>query len=1106
MHNQKSLLLPSTISSLLVVQRVSFCWFLEYGFIEILERFGFIDDYSDIFRITFISEFFKISSPAFSLKHVRKIGPLSYSVKIFTKLAVFEKESKTKLGFIPILLSHLPLLTNEGSIYLNGIERIIVSQLTRGPGVYYSCKKSKRKFVTTATLLPAHGPWVDFNLMEPFQRGVLPKLELTVKIRNLEVPIYHILRLLKMTDDLILQEISCAFLFFKDFWEMEENVLLKELIDYFEVSLQQVESFFYKEEAVQAVTYYNLFDPRKLFLSALGRRQLISSLRINVVKTAYVLTREDIIGIVNDLVDYQEGCKLEQKDIDHLGNKKARAIGELLQAQVQAALTQSHNFVRSNFIKNRSTFKSLRKNKSPNFSRSLPVVYALKSLYNRLLIENSFKEFFNSSSLLQFMDQINPLASIKHQRKVSLLGSGGLTIDQTRSIRIRNIHPSQYGRICTIETDEGRYAGIVNMLSINAKINGLGLLVSSIQKVYNRYMSSYNLLYVDAYWEEKSTVAAGDQFVDNMGFIKNQYIRARSHNEPVAVPSSKIDYRIFLPTHNFAIGISLSPFLEHNDVTRVLMSSNMQRQSLGLLYSIPPIIGTGFEWQVIGDSSSDIKCFTSGKVIVIKQTSIVVQTIKKWKFLYIRRLCERSNQQTAIHQRSCVSLNEKVRVGQPLATGMCSVKGEFAIGQNLLVAYLPWYGFNFEDAIIISERLVHDDIYTSFHVQVLKTTVCYTTLGLEEITRIIPEVSKVSLKHLDSRGLPYIGAWVKPRDILCGKVTPVNPKLARPALKLMRAVLSLKPHKMKDSSLRLPNDIGGRVTRFLIQQHTMTKWAAFRLGAIHLFVEVEVTQRKRIKVGDKMAGRHGNKGVVSIVAPVEDMPYLYDGTPVDMVLNPLGVPSRMNVGQIYECLMGWAADTLGIRFKVIPFDEAYALDASYRFVNKKLIKASNIDPWRFPIVCPGKIMLSDGKTGNGFQNSITVGITYFLKLNHIVSKKIHARNTGPYSVVTQQPLKGRANKGGQRLGEMEVWALEAYGAATTLHELLTIKADDMSGRLETARAILKGLNIPAPGISETFRVFIREIQALCLDISAHRLDLTATLFNKSINVNLFPRK
>lgn len=1102
MHNQKTVLLPNTVPSLLRIQRVSFCWFLESGFLEVLEKFGFIDDYSDIFRIAFVANFFKLSAPIFSLKYARKIGPLSYSTQIITKLTILEKESKRKLTSVPILLSRLPLLTNEGSIYLNGTERIIISQLTRGPGTYYSFKKSKRKQITTVTLLPASGPWLDFNLTEKLSKVDDGDIQLAIKFRIFEVPVYYILRLLEMHDDLILEKVKCAPLLFNKFFRLEYNSILDELICSFVISTQQVTKFFSKEEAVQAIVYYNFFDPRKLFLSPLGRRQLISNLHVKVSKTAYALTREDIVGVVNDLVDYHEGNNMNLKDIDHIGKKKARAIGELLQIQVQIALIQTHNLIRSNLVKNRSIFRFLSKNFSPILSASLSIMHAVKSLYSTSPIESSFKELLNSSPLSQFMDQINPLASIKQKRKVSLLGSGGLSADQSRSTRVRNIHPSQYGRICTIETDEGSYAGIVNILSINAKINGFGLLVTSFQKVDNRHIS-YNTIYFDAKQEEKLLVATGDQFIDDLGFIKNKYVRSRLRNEPAAAPSTNLLYKAPLPVQNLAVGASLNPFLEHNDAIRTLMASNMQRQSLGLIYPILSVIGTGLEWQIIGDSSSDIKCFTSGKVIAIKQTLIVIQTIKKWKFLYTRRLCERSNQQMAIYQRLCVAINEKVTIGQSLATGTCSMKGEFSIGQNVLVAYLPWYGFNFEDAVIINERLIRDDIYTSLHVNVLTTTVCYTDLGPEEITKDIPEVATASLNHLDSRGLPYIGTWVTALDILCGKITPINLGQARPEIKLMRAVLALSPYIMKDSSLRLPIDVKGRVTRFFVHQHTMTEWEASRLGAIQLFIEVEVTQRKRIEVGDKMSGRHGNKGVISIVAPVEDMPHLHDGTPVDIILNPLGVPSRMNVGQIYECLLGWASETLGVRVKVIPFDEAYSLDASYKLINKQLLRASPIAPWRFSSINPGKVMLCDGKTGLGFQNPVTVGISYFLKLSHLVSKKIHARATGPYSIITQQPLQGRTNNGGQKLGEMEVWALEAYGAATTLHEFLTVKSDDISGRFETARALFKGANLPIPGISETFRVLIRELQALCLDVSAYKVGLTVTKRVKSVEIDLF---
>ncbi|NDG02068.1 MAG: DNA-directed RNA polymerase subunit beta, partial [Synechococcaceae bacterium WBB_34_004] len=696
----------------------------------------------------------------------------------------------------------------------------------------------------------------------------------------------------------------------------------------------------------------------------------------------------------------------------------------------------------------------------------------------------AIKEFFGSSQLSQFMDQTNPLAELTHKRRISALGPGGLTRERA-GFAVRDIHPSHYGRICPIETPEGPNAGLIGSLATHARVNEYGFIETPFWRVENGHViKTGNPIYIAADLEDECRVAPGDVATDSDGKITAELVPVRYRQDFETVPPNQVDYVQLSPVQVISVATSLIPFLEHDDANRALMGSNMQRQAVPLLRPERPLVGTGLETQVARDSGMVPITNVNGEVVFVDSTQIIVRDDQGNDHYHLLQKYQRSNQDTCLNQRPIVGQGDKVIAGQVLANGSACEGGEIALGQNVLVAYMPWEGYNYEDAILVSQRLVREDLYTSVHIEKYEIEARQTKLGPEEITREIPNVAEESLGNLDEMGIIRIGAFVESGDILVGKVTPKGESDQPPEEKLLRAIFGEKARDVRDNSLRVPNTERGRVVDVRI--YTREQGDELPPGA-NMVVRVYVAQRRKIQVGDKMAGRHGNKGIISRILPLEDMPYLPDGTPIDIVLNPLGVPSRMNVGQVFECLMGWAADNLHSRFKIVPFDEMHGAEKSRETVQMYLEEARKQPgkDWVFNPDNPGKIQLVDGRTGEPFDQPVTVGRAYILKLVHLVDDKIHARSTGPYSLVTQQPLGGKAQQGGQRLGEMEVWALEAYGAAYTLQELLTVKSDDMQGRNEALNAIVKGKPIPRPGTPESFKVLMRELQSLGLDIAVY---------------------
>jgi DNA-directed RNA polymerase subunit beta len=723
------------------------------------------------------------------------------------------------------------------------------------------------------------------------------------------------------------------------------------------------------------------------------------------------------------------------------------------------------------------------------------------SLVNPKPLVAAIKEFFGSSQLSQFMDQTNPLAELTHKRRLSALGPGGLTRERA-GFAVRDIHPSHYGRICPIETPEGPNAGLIGSLATHARVNAFGFIETPFFQVDNgRVRRDLPAAYMTADEEDDLRVAAGDLPTDAEGYILGEAVPVRYRQDFASIAPEEVDYVAVSPVQIISVATSLIPFLEHDDANRALMGSNMQRQAVPLLRPERPLVGTGLEAQAARDSGMVVVSRQAGEVVYVDADTVHIKDGQGQVHRYELQKYQRSNQDTCLNQRPIVFQGDRIQAGQVIADGSAAEGGEIALGQNVLISYMPWEGYNYEDAILISERLVYDDVYTSIHIEKFEIEARQTKLGPEEITREIPNVGEDALRQLDETGIIRIGAWVEAGDILVGKVTPKGESDQPPEEKLLRAIFGEKARDVRDNSLRVPNGEKGRVVD--VRVFTREQGDELPPGA-NMVVRVYVAQKRKIQVGDKMAGRHGNKGIISRILPIEDMPYLPDGRPIDIVLNPLGVPSRMNVGQVFECLLGWAAENLDARFKITPFDEMYDKEASRNTTHGKLDEARQYQrqDWVFNPDDPGKIQLYDGRTGEAFDRPVTVGKAYMLKLVHLVDDKIHARSTGPYSLVTQQPLGGKAQQGGQRFGEMEVWALEAFGAAYTLQELLTVKSDDMQGRNEALNAIVKGKAIPRPGTPESFKVLMRELQSLGLDIAVHKVETREDGTSRDLEVDL----
>ena len=936
-------------------------------------------------------------------------------------------------------------------------------------------KKYDEKDLYTATLIPEYGSWIRFG----FQKNTkINSYKYPLKNQEDEViiqldkinqkPVLYLLKEMGLTDLEIYQNLEHA-----EFFYFTKPLLLNSRRFNQPLSRFNLNSSFFKNIS----EFSRIFDPTYYRLGRVGRLKINSRLNLKVSKRLQTITYEDIFAIIDKLINLTIS-KTVQDDIDHLKNRRVRSVGELLQ-----------NLFRIGFQR---LVRKLRNQTNKIDSGQL-------LSFN--IVNATVREFFGSSQLSQYLDQTNPLSSLTHRRRISGLGPGGFDRDRI-SFAVRDIHPSHYGRICPIETPEGQNVGLIASLTTCARVNKSGFLETPFWRVINgKVIKTGQPISLTADIEDFYKIAPADIANNKENYLIKNVIPVRYKQDFINVIPSEVDFIAISPVQVVSVAASLIPFFEHDDANRALMGSNMQRQSVPLILPQKPIVGTGLENQIAIDSGLTLNAQFSGIVHSVTANKIVITHKSGKKLIYKLQKYLRSNQQTCINQRPIVWKGEAVKSGQILTDGPAITSSELSLGQNVLVGYMPWQGYNFEDAILINERLVYDDIFTSIHIERYKIEIDRNSETLERTTKNIPNLNPTEIKHLNDEGIVTVGTFVKPGDILVGKVISNNTSEQLPESKLLRAIFGAKAKGVKDNSYRMPDGDYGRVIE-TVTFNRRTK-LTYKFEKIYVFI----AQIRKIQVGDKIAGRHGNKGIISRILPRQDMPFLPDGTPIDIILNPLGVPSRMNVGQLYECLLGLAGDKLNSRFKILPFDEMYGLEVSRILINKKLRQASIIknESWLFNPYAPGKMVLMDGRTGIEFENPVTVGNAYMLKLIHLVDDKMHARATGPYSLITQQPLRGKAQHGGQRFGEMEVWALEGFGAAFTLKELLTIKSDDMQGRNETLNAIVKGQQIPKFGIPESFKVLLHELRSIGLDMSTYKIEKFSSDKKYEVEVNLIEK-
>ena len=1054
-------------------QRKSFRLFLETGIRRELEFISPIigDSLGSSVRqstdrqisVSFLSNDFYFKKPLQNPKEAIQQME-TYSSSLVVPVHIYSKSLNVSC-VLPITFCDLPLMTEHGTFIINGSPRVIVHQIVRCPGVYIKAQfdqKNRRSHLVS--FLSSYGSWLRLE-------SVPNTPEINACIDNFrKLPATLLLRALGFDFKRICEVVSYpASLLYT------EKLLKPKSCDDAMIMMTAL-MFPHRAGSVlkaKKFLFNHFFHARRYSLSEVGRKRVNRKLRMQHNVPHLTLTPEDVLAAVDYLLRVENGESQFLDDIDHLKNRRARLAGELIQTQFRLGLNRLERSVH-----NRISDETLLRQKR--------LRVALASLVRTQIVGSVFKEFFGSNQLSQFMDQTNPLAEITHKRRLSSLGPGGLHRDRAGLI-VRGIHPSYYGRICPIETPEGKNAGLVGSIATYARINSDGFLQTpykAIASQKNQAQDGFFLL--NASYEDQVVVAAADtQF-------SAARVPARTRREFVEIVPKTIDFLGLCPIQFMSIATALIPFLEHDDANRALMGSNMQRQAVSLLTPQRAFVGTGLEARVAHDSGAVARIQRSGYVlyadanridILTESDSALTSTPFTRETIWLTRY-QRSNQDTCMHQRPSVLPNTWVHAGECLADTSSTVAGELALGKNILVAYMPWEGYNFEDAVLVSERLVFDDLFTSVHIERYDISTSRTREGQEYIT------SKVEKNtYLDAFGVVEIGTWVEPGDTLVGKISPQKESENTPEGRLLRAIFGGTARDVKDTPLTVPSGVTGRVleTRTLFETTLYNKQVecSESVGSVYVFL----VQKRKVQVGDKIAGRHGNKGIISNILPRQDMPFLQNGTPVDMVLNPLGVPSRMNVGQIFECLLGLAAHTLEQNYKVLPFDEMHGDEVSRGFVYQQLYKArcATKQKWLFRPESPGKSILFDGRTGYPFDQPVTVGYPYILKLVHLVDDKIHARSTGPYSLVTQQPLGGRSKHGGQRLGEMEVWALEGFGAAYTLQELLTIKSDDMRGRNLAFMSIIRGNLLPKPGVPESFKVLVCELRGLCLDISLARI-------------------
>ena len=1034
------------VPDLLEMQRTSFEAFLQKdippekrkneGLQGVFKSIFPVESYNGKLVLDFVE--YRFGEPRYDMETCKE-EELTYSLPLYSKFRL-EKKETGEVTEQEVYLGDLPLMTPRASFIINGAERIIVSQLQRSPGVFFEedTSSSESKVLYVARIIPERGNWLDFEIKD----GLL-----YMRInRGRRFPAALFLKALGANLEQIPEQFS----------EPSDRRIIEESFQKNNCSREEALLKIYQLlrpgrplvlESAKEFFERSFLDPKIYDLGRIGRFQINKELNLNTNWETRILRLEDIIGVLKYMLRLNREEGREPKSPDHLSCKRVRRVGDLLTEQFHIALTYLIRLVQQ------------------RMSIQDPETITPKSLINIRPIKESIDAFFNTGSLSQYLDQTNPLAELTHKRRLSALGPGGLTRVQAKE-EVRDVHYTHYGRICPIETPEGQNIGLITSLATYARINELGLLETPYRRVKGGKVTK-EIVYLDPREEDNYYIASADAIDENENFVKSEVI-ARYRGDIVLVPPEKIDYIDISPKQMVSVSTSLIPFLEHDDANRALMGSNMQRQAVPLENPELALVQTGMEGKVAGDSMAGITAKRAGKVISVDAAQIKIKTPEGTDTYSLRKF-ERSNQKTCINQRPLVVKGQTVKKGEFIADGPSIHKGRLALGRNVLVAFVPWEGYNFEDAILISEKLLKEDIFTSIHIEEFQVEAKELRSGVEEITADIPNVDEASLRNLDKEGIIRIGAEVKSGDILVGKVTPQVEVKLTPEERLLRSIFGEKARKVKDNSLRVPHGIEGKV----IKVKVFTQEKDNLPLDVRKRVKVWIAIRRKIRVGDKMCGRHGNKGVVSKILPEEDMPYLPDGTPVEVVLNPLGVPSRMNVGQVLETHLGWVAKALGVHV-ICPVFEGPKEEQIRQLLKKASLPES------------GKITLYDGRTGEPFDQPVAVGYMYMMKLIHLAEEKIHARSTGPYALITQQPLGGRSRQGGQRFGEMEVWALEGYGAAYTLQEMLTDKSDDLQGRTNLYEWIIKGENLLEAQTPESFKVLVKELQALGLTLEFWR--------------------
>ncbi len=1035
------------VPNLISIQIDSYSWFLTDGLAEVFRDISPIEDFTGNLQVEFGEH--HLEAPKYGVEACKE-KDMTYSAPLFVTVRFINRETG-EIKEQEVFMGDFPLMTEKGTFVINGTERVVVSQLVRSPGVYFDKEMDKQsdKELFTGKIIPSRGAWLEFETDKKDVIGV--RID-----RKRRQPATVLLRALGWERDEEILELFDGSDLIKNTLERDHTTTREDAVMDIYKKLRPGEPP--TAESARGLLNNLFFNPKRYDLAKVGRYKMNKKLGLNIDPDLTILTEEDIIGTLKYLIKVYEGYEEGIDDIDHFGNRRVRPVGELIQNQVRIGLARMERVIRERMTTQEAD------------------TITPQSLINIRPVVAAVKEFFGSSQLSQFMDQTNPLAGLTHKRRLSALGPGGLSRERA-GFEVRDVHPSHYGRMCPIETPEGPNIGLIGSLSTYATVNEFGFIETPYRKVKKgRVTNEIETLTADE--EDKYVIAQANARLDSRGRFLDSTVLCRTRGGVVKqVKPEEVDYMDVSPRQIVSVATALIPFLEHDDANRALMGSNMQRQAVPLIKTEAPLIGTGMEYRAAKDTGEVVCARAAGTVTYVDANTIRITRKDGTVDEYTLAKFNRSNQGTCINLRPIVDEGDEVVEDQVIADGPCTDHGELALGKNILVAFMPWEGYNYEDAIIISERLVYDDVLSSIHIEEHEVDARDTKLGPEEITRDIPNVGEEILKDLDERGIIHVGAEVKPGDYLVGKVTPKGETELTAEEKLLRAIFGEKAREVRDTSLKVPHGESGKV----IDVKVFSREAGDELPpGVNQMVRVYVAQKRKVSDGDKLAGRHGNKGVISKILPVEDMPFLPDGTPVDLVLNPLGVPSRMNIGQILETHLGWAAH------KGWPEKGRKTVDGAVYVATPVFdgARESEIEEALEKAGLPrdGKETLYDGRTGEPFDHKITVGYIYIMKLLHLVEDKIHARSTGPYSLVTQQPLGGKAQFGGQRFGEMEVWALEAYGAAYALQELLTVKSDDVMGRVKVYEAIVKGENIPEPGIPESFKVLVKEMQSLGLNI------------------------